>query len=504
MAEIIRAEPSEDLITIALRMTASMAGQENAIALMEQGLGLCIKVLASERGLLIAEKNDGSREVLQQAGIGDRESGYSTTALRLVREKNEPLLISDTIEDENLGTQVSINAEKIRSVLCCRLDQVQTLFPDRKVYLYCDSHTSRHPFTHADLEKFKLLSQLMASLVRKSELLAQQGAEIEQLKGLMRERRFEDLIYNSASFDKCLTLVKQCAATDVPVLLVGETGTGKESLARIVHKLSPRAHGPFLAVNCGAIPANLIESELFGHEKGAFTGAVAMKRGYFEEASTGTLFLDEVGELPSQVQTHFLRVLQEGEIVRVGSTRPIKVDVRIVSATNVDLDKAVAENRFRKDLFYRLNVLPIRVPAMREREGDGLLLARYFLKYYGEMYGNASLRLAKEAEKAIQVYHWPGNVREIQNRIQRAVITATGPIVTREEIGLENQDEPQYSSLRDAREAVDRQMIDSALKRAPGNLTNAAKILGIDRKSLRLLLEKYGIEQKEDEEMRDR
>jgi transcriptional regulator with PAS, ATPase and Fis domain len=497
MAETPRNDKPEDLITIALRMTASMAGEENVMALMRQGLDLCTRVLECERGLLIAENDDGAREVLQHAGSFAKDAPYSTTALRLVNERNEPLLISDTIEDRFLGAQESISSQDIRSVLCSRLDTLQKLFAGRKVYLYCDSHTNRHPLTHVDLEKFRLLSLLMASLEAKAERIADQDAQIEQLKGLVRERRFEDLIFGSKSFEKCITMVKQGAVTAVPVLLVGETGTGKESLARIVHKLSARSSGPFLAVNCGAIPANLIESELFGHEKGAFTGAVAMKRGFFEEASGGTLFLDEIGELPLQAQTHFLRVLQEGEIVRVGSTKPLKVDVRIVSATNVDLEAAVAENRFRKDLYYRLNVLPVKVPSIREREDDALLLARFFLKQYGETYGHTSLHFSRDAEKAILMYNWPGNVREIQNRIQRAVITASGATITGEQIGLDTQTAPAYASLHQAREAVDREMIDFALKKAPGNLTNAAKILDIDRKSLRLLLEKYGIECKE-------
>ena len=385
------ADKPEDLITTALRLTASMTGEENVLALLQQGLSLCFKVLECERGLLIAETEGGGREVIQHAGAGDKDMPYSTTALRLVNERMEPLLISDTIGDKSLSTQESISSQDIRSVLCSRLDtRGKTVSGRRAVYLYCDSHTNRHPFSQEDLEKFRLLSLLMASLVRKSELLAEQEAQIEQLKGQVRQRQFEDLVFGSASFEKGLTLVKQGAGTDVPVLLMGETGTGKESLARIVHSLSARSKGHFLAVNCGAIPANLIESELFGHEKGAFTGAVAQKKGYFEEASGGTLFLDEIGELPPAAQTHFLRVLQEGEIVRVGSTKPIKVDVRIVSATNVDLEAAVAENRFRKDLFYRLNVLAIKVPPIREREDDALLLARYFLKQYGETYGNTA------------------------------------------------------------------------------------------------------------------
>jgi two-component system, NtrC family, response regulator len=490
-------ETPEDIITAALRLTASMAEQEDVMALMKQGLSLCFNVLSCERSLLIAQKEDGTFEVVHHAGSGDKNDPFSTTAIRLVDERNEPLLISDTVGDQVLSTRESINTADIRSVLCSRLDTLQKLFNGRKIYLYCDSHSNRRPFKPEDFQKFRLLSLLMASLERKSELIAEQGAEIEQLKGLVRERRFEDLVFGSKSFEKCLNLVKQGAVTDVPVLLTGETGTGKESLARIVHKLSTRVARPFLAVNCGAIPPNLIESELFGHEKGAFTGAVAMKRGYFEEASGGTLFLDEIGELPAPAQAHFLRVLQEGEIVRVGSTKPIKVDVRIVSATNSDLEAAVAGNRFRKDLFYRLNVMQVHVPSIREREDDSLLLARFFLKQYGEMYNNNALHFSREAEKAILMHNWPGNVREIQNRVQRAVITASGPAISAEQIGFDKKEAPAYTTLYQAREAVDRELIADALTKSPGNLTNAAKILGIDRKSLRLLLEKYGMEYKE-------
>jgi transcriptional regulator with GAF, ATPase, and Fis domain len=488
---------AEPIITTALRLTASMSGEENIIALIDQGLSLCCRVLGCDRGLLIAEDGDGEREIIGRAGGGDLHHSYSTTAIRLVKEKNEPLLISDTISDAMLSTQESINTQDIRSVLCCRLDIPDKVFAGKIVYLYCDSHTNRHPFTSEDLDKFRILSTLMANLVRKSELLAEQEARIEELKGIVSQKQFEDLIFGSKSFEKCLAMVKQGAVTDVRVLLLGETGTGKESLARIVHKLSRRSKGPFLAVNCGSIPSNLIESELFGHEKGAFTGAVSTKKGFFEEANGGTLFLDEVGELPAAAQSHFLRVLQEGEVVRVGSTKPIKVDVRVVAATNVDLEAAVAENKFRKDLYFRLNEFPVTVPSIREREDDALLLARYFLKQYGETYGNKTLKFAREAEKAILMYNWPGNVRDIQNRVQRAVITASGSSLSAEDLGLTSNETPSSTTLHAAREAIDREMIAMAMKKAPGNLTNAAKILDIDRKSLRLLLEKYGIEYRE-------
>ncbi|MBN2037403.1 MAG: sigma 54-interacting transcriptional regulator [Chitinispirillaceae bacterium] len=496
MPQAARDEKNDELITTALKLTASMAAQENIMELIAQGLSLCFMVLECERGLLIVENSEGKRTVAAHAGSGDGNGAYSTTALRLVKEKQEPLLISDTVSDAMLSTQESINTQDIRSILCTRLDLPENLFTGQKVFLYCDSHTNRHPLTARDLETFRLLSLLMANLVRKSEIVAEQEARIEELKGLVQQKQFEDLIFGSKSFDKCLAMVRQGAATDVRVLLIGETGTGKESLARIVHKQSRRSTGPFLAVNCGAIPPNLIESELFGHEKGAFTGAVAAKKGYFEEANGGTLFLDEAGELPAAAQAHFLRVLQEGEVIRVGSTKPIKVDVRVIAATNVNLESAVNENRFRKDLFYRLNEYPVFVPPIRDREEDALLLARYFIKQYSEMYGNKTARFSREAEKAILMYHWPGNVRDIQNRVQRAVITNHDSAITADDLGLSG-DLPSYSSLHEAREQVDREMIAFAMKKSPGNLTNAAKLLDIDRKSLRILLEKYGIEYRE-------
>jgi len=486
-------DDNTDLLTAALAMTASMAQEQNVGALLRQGLQLCIRTLSCERGLIITEDDHGERVVVQKEGAEDLDAPFSTTALRLVNEQRKPLLISDTVGDRQLSVQESIARNDIRSVLCCRLDASPELFAGRRVFLYLDSRTDRRPFAPHDLETFRLLALVMATLVKKSDLAARQEAAIQELRSRVEEKRFEDLVFASPSFEKCLTLVKQAAATTVPLLFIGETGTGKEVLARIAHRLSTRSAKPFLAVNCGAIPPTLVESQLFGHEKGSFTGAIASRKGYFEEASGGTLFLDEVGELPAAAQAQFLRALQEGEIVRVGSSKPIKVDVRIISATNVDLEKAAACGNFRKDLFYRLNVVPVLVPPVRERGEDALLLARFFLQRFTSANDARKLSFSRDAEKAMLVYHWPGNVREIQNRIQRAVISAAGPVINKTDLGLESPASGSANTLHEAREAVDREMIAMALSRAPGNLTNAAKILDIDRKSLRILLEKYGI-----------
>jgi transcriptional regulator with PAS, ATPase and Fis domain len=484
--------PADPLIA-ALQMTTAMAGEQNVMTLLRQGLSLCVAILGCERGLLIAESADGRRDVIRRESAGDLNAPYSSTALRLVNEQGKPLQISDAVGDQTLSVQQSIQSQEIRSILCARLDAENADIAGKRIYLYLDSRNDRRPFTPDDLEKFRLLTALMAGLAKKSDLLERQEAAIDELKTILEEKQFEDLIFSSSAIEKCLLLAKQAAPTDVPVLFIGETGTGKEVLARIIHRLSTRSKEKFLAVNCGAIPPTLIESQLFGHEKGAFTGAVASRKGFFEEASGGTLFLDEIGELPLQAQSQFLRVLQEGELLRVGSTTPIAVDVRIVSATNVDLEKAVAEGKFRKDLFYRLNVMPIKVPAVRERGEDALLLARYFLQRYAKSMSKGDLSFAKDAEQAILMHSWPGNVREIQNRIQRAVITLRGPSIGKADLDLGESGSAGFTTLHDAREAVDRELIAAALQKAPGNLTNAAKILDIDRKSLRILLEKYGI-----------
>jgi len=477
----------------ALTLIAAMVQEKNAKEILHYGLSLCISVLESQRGLLIAETHRGTYRLVEQHG-DEHSNAFSKTALRLVREKKEPLLISDTFEDDELGAQASIRGNEIRSVLCSQLIDSSGNETEESVYLYLDSTTSTHPFSMEDLDRFRLLSQIMKGLVENTEVLAQQEAQIEDLNSRVTEQQYEDLIFGSTTFKKTIALVKQAAPTEVPILLNGETGTGKEVLAKLIHKLSNRSEKPFIAVNCGAIPPNLLESQLFGHEKGAFTGAISMQKGFFEEASGGTLFLDEIGELPLAMQPGFLRAIQEQEIMRVGSSKTIAVDVRIVAATNVDLEHAVAENTFRSDLYYRLSVFPVVVPPVRERGEDALLLARFFLKKFAGSIGKDQVTLSREAEKSLLRYNWPGNVREIQNKIQRAVITAFDGVIREEHLAIDTDKSAEITNLRDAREALDRELIEKALKRSPGNLTNAAKILGIDRKSLRLLLEKYNLQ----------
>jgi two-component system nitrogen regulation response regulator GlnG len=306
--------------------------------------------------------------------------------------------------------------------------------------------------------------------------------------------------------------IGRVARTEMTVLLMGESGTGKELVARAIHANSARARGPFVTVNMAAIPRDLIESELYGHEKGAFTGAVERRPGKFELANGGTLFLDEIGEMPVELQAKLLRVLQEREVDRVGGSRPLQVDVRIVAATNADLARSVEEGRFRRDLYYRLAVVPIPLPPLRDRDKDVVLLARHYLAKYGEQLKGRPIALAKEAEALLLSHAWPGNVRELQNVVQRALIKLAGPRATAKDLapllptsaaldrGLEavvdailDGAAPEEGRHAAAIAAVERPLFTAALARTGGNQLRAAELLGMNRNTLRERMRALGM-----------
>ncbi|MGC9270221.1 PEP-CTERM-box response regulator transcription factor [Acidiphilium sp.] len=286
--------------------------------------------------------------------------------------------------------------------------------------------------------------------------------------------------------------IEKLAQTDVPVLLLGDSGTGKEVLARALHDLSPRAAGPFIAINCGAIPEHLLESELFGHERGAFTGAVRQTLGRVELAQKGTLFLDEIGDLPQSLQVKLLRFLQEHVIERVGGRKSIPVDARIISATNQDLEHLVETQRFRMDLFYRLNIVAVRIPPLRERPGDAVLLGRYFLSRFSRESGRRVIGLSGAAVAALAAHQWPGNIRELENRIRRGAIMAEGRFVEPADLELAPADVA-IPDLRTARQRAEREAIQLAIAHSQGSIALAAKHLGVSRPTLYALIESLGI-----------
>jgi two-component system NtrC family response regulator len=298
----------------------------------------------------------------------------------------------------------------------------------------------------------------------------------------------------SPQMQAVFSFIRKVAQTRAPVLILGESGTGKEMVAQALHRCSPHKGGPFVAINCNTIPENLLESELFGHEKGSFTGAHAQRKGHIESAAGGTLFLDEIGELPASVQVKLLRFLQEKRFQRVGGRQEIHSDARVIAATNLNLQGSVTSGTFREDLYFRLAVVIIKVPPLRERKDDVGLLAKEFLHRYSIQHGKARLTFAPDALRGLHLHQWPGNVRELQNRVQRAVIMADGKRVTASDLELTdavNGLPPQ--TLKEAREGAEREIVRDALRRHRGQITSAAAELGISRPTLYELMEKLGI-----------
>ncbi len=284
--------------------------------------------------------------------------------------------------------------------------------------------------------------------------------------------------------------VEKISATDISVLITGETGTGKELIAREVHNRSPRAGKPFVTINCGAIPENLLESELFGHVKGAFTGAVANKQGKFQAADGGTLFLDEIGEMPIELQVKLLRAIQEKVVYRVGDTRPETVDIRILAATNRELEKEIAGGRFREDLYYRLNVVNVELPPLRVRGDDVLVIARYLLSRYSREYDIKVKGLSPNAAVGIRKHSWPGNIRELENRIKKAIVLCESSVIGPDDLGLTGDTLPQILTLAEAKDKFQRDYINEILALNNGNRTKTARDLGVDPRTVFRHLEK--------------
>jgi two-component system, NtrC family, response regulator AtoC len=333
------------------------------------------------------------------------------------------------------------------------------------------------------------LSLLMQKIVAQQALLRENAVLRQALK---REQRFQDVISKSPAMRKVFELAQVAARSNSTILILGESGSGKEVLARAIHAESQRAGGPFVAVSCAALTESLLESELFGHEKGAFTGAVARRRGKFESAHGGTLFLDEVGDISPKLQLDLLRVLEARKFSRVGGSEPVEVDVRIVAATNRDLGKAVADGTFREDLFYRLNVIPIVLPPLRERKEDIPLLVEHFLERLSAEMRKPLDGVSSEAMVALMAHDWPGNVRELRNVLERGAVVATGSVIHAGDLGLAPAAEPASAArVPGSLEEMERRHIAEVLAHAGGNVSQAARILEIDRVTLYNKMRKY-------------
>jgi DNA-binding NtrC family response regulator len=382
--------------------------------------------------------------------------------------------------------------------------------------LYIDSRRPAQAFGPAELAVLEALAVQGALAIERARL---HEAEAQRERLERKELRAENAalrarlgdvepVGESESMRRVLDLLRRVAPSSATVCLLGETGTGKEVLARWLHRLSQRASGPFIAVDCGAIPEGLIESELFGHERGAFTGATASREGLFRQAHGGTVFLDEIAELPAALQTRLLRVLQERSVQPVGGSARVPVDVRVVCATHRSLEKRVAEGLFREDLYYRIAVLPVTVPPLRDRGEDVLLLARLFVRRMAEAQGSAVTGFTREALEAMLAHRWPGNVRELENCVQRAALLAQPPYATQADLGLggsvvdapaaPGETELPLPPLQEARarasERFERAYLESALERTRGNVSQAAALAEVSNQLFWRLIRKHGVE----------
>lgn len=412
----------------------------------------------------------------------------SISAVKLAKSEKRAV-VWNQLDDESADLSKSIVQNQLTSIMVSPFRTADS----ESGYLYLQRAAREEPFTEDDSKLFDSFVAVCEKFAFAAFDRLRDKESLDVLKNVVRNDGF---VYSSKVMADLVALADKLAGLPLPVIIRGETGTGKEVVARYIHKHSPRADRPFIAVNCGAIPEHLMESLLFGHAKGSFTGAIENRKGFFEEADGGTIFLDEIGELPMNMQVKLLRVLQEKHITRVGDNREIPVNVRVISATHVDLEAAVKDKTFREDLYFRIQVMPVMMPPLRDRGQDVVLLAEEFLTRYGAEYGRGKFHLSRNAEKAMLSYFWPGNVRELENKIQKALVQSVHGVVQPADLGLEDaqsqaKDSPR--TLKEAREAVEREVIGKALKDCNANLTLAATILGIDRKVLREIMERLGL-----------
>jgi two-component system NtrC family response regulator len=379
------------------------------------------------------------------------------------------------------------------------LEEIMQLAPDTKVIVVTGQHDRSNALKCIELGAYDFCEKpfapdLLELIVARAYRLSELQEENRRLRAATAMKATNGILTRDPQMQKVLRTVERVATTSATVLLLGESGTGKELLARALHEQSQRKTQRFVAINCAAIPENLLESELFGYEKGAFTGAVRQTLGKIEVATGGTLFLDEIGDLPMSLQAKLLRFLQQRVIERVGGREEIAVDVRIVCATHQNLKDLITNGRFREDLYYRLAEIVLTVPPLRERKGDAALLAHAFARRFAEEQRRTNISLAADAVNAIESYGWPGNIRELENRVKSAVIMADGPSLHAADLGLaESPVDAELFNLRRVRDQAERAAVVRVLSRVNGNVSRAAELLGISRPTLYDLLEKYGL-----------
>jgi transcriptional regulator with GAF, ATPase, and Fis domain len=473
-----------------VRFSERLLGATDLSRLLDELLDAVVEVTHADKGFLILVEDGeltvrGARNVARET-IEDAVNRVSDSIVRRVLETRRPIVVADALHDAEWAGSSSVVNLRLCSVMCAPLMQKGEVFG--AIYVGNDNVVSL--FDDRSLEVLTVFAAQASLLVQNGFLLESLRRENEALREAAATRQYGELIGAGPSMREVYRRIDKVAATDISVLVSGETGTGKEVVAREIHRRSARAEGPFIAVNCGAIPESLLESELFGHVKGAFTGAVATRVGRFQAAHGGTLFLDEIGEMPLALQVKLLRALQDRTVTKVGDTRPETVDIRVVAATNRVLEDEIRRGTFREDLYYRLNVVSIPLPPLRERGEDVVVLAKYFLQKHAREFGSRVRGFGPNAVVAMRKYGWPGNIRELENRIKKAVVLAERALVSAEDLDLRPEHLEPILPLSHAKEEFQKRYINEVLERNGGNRTKTAKDLGVDPRTIFRHLEK--------------
>ncbi len=482
---VIKAYSDSGLLEIIERFIDEISIYELDRDILNKLLNTLLEIFGAERALLyyIEDQKLVPISVINMTDTDVME--FSNTLLKEVIQKKEPLFVNKVDSHPFFSKARSIISAGVSSFVVFPL----MIGGDLIGLIYLASNSFKKNFSQDNLKIGKILSTLSALIIKNLSQINELKARNKLLEKEMDSIKFNSIIGTSTPMREIFKIVEKVSKVDVPVLILGETGTGKELIAQEIHRLSQRAQNPFITVNCGAIPATLLESELFGYVKGAFTGAFKDKKGKFHLADQGTLFLDEIGDLDLSLQVKLLRVLQDGVIYRIGSETPEKVDVRIIAATNKDLEKAIEEGTFREDLYYRLNVITIKLPPLRERQEDIILIAKYFLEKYRKELNPSVKGFTKEALIAIENYNWPGNIREMENRIKKALVLTEGEYITPEDLDFHGG-EYRILTLAEAREKFQDEYIEKILILNNGNRTKTAKDLGVDPRTIFRYLEK--------------
>jgi len=485
----MKQESFETLLKISQTINSIMDYEE----LLEQIMDLAIENLNAERGVIALKEGKRILPVVAreftQKDLADLTE-ISSSIVSQVLQEQKPILLHDASQTDFKSAQ-SVILHSIQSVICVPLISRDKILGA----IYVDSRSRKGIFTQDDLDFLSAFSHQAAIAVENARLRQRLLEENKHLKTeLVKSTQFENIIGRSVQMTKVFDLMQKVLNSNIPVLIEGETGTGKELVARALHYNGSRQKGKFIALYCGSIPETLLESELFGYKKGAFTGAVTDKKGLFEEADQGTLFLDEIIDVSLSIQAKLLRVLQEGEFRRVGDTISRKADVRIISATNRNLAQAVKDGKFREDLFYRIQGVTINLPQLHNRDDDILLLANHFLARYAQKENKPIKGFNRESKEILLSYHWPGNVRELENAVARACALTSQDTITVGDLGIKIEAKTSHSELKKEVSQKEKEYILGVLEEVGGNRTRAAQKLGISRRTLQYKLKQYGIQ----------